>query len=225
MSELKPFEYKYDSEYRLRKKAVVFYVTQTGNTEKIAQALAAQFDELGWDCTLAQVHKDTRITQKPRDYYLDDYDLVILGSPVLNGLPSPWFAQNFGLIGSEPPGFYHINDYGIFSATEKEKPYGLAYVTYSGVDHGPSDALAGLEAVKMYLDVMGCLTYGSFACPGKGSPRGDIDAETLWAPHDLDSRPNDDDLMKAKLWLKDVVLDCFKMDGRKSFGGEYISIS
>ena len=193
--------------------------------------MAQQLEALGWEARLARIFRNTQIYKAPREYYLDDYDLVLLGSPVIGGLPSGWFANNFGLIGSEPPGFYHINDYGIFGATEVEKPYGAGFVTYCGLDAGPNDSKAALETIDMYLDVMGCTCVGQLAVPARGKPRTipdpveDVGVRNYGGHHDIENRPNEDDLTRARLWVKDIALDLFTDEGRRIYGGKYLSIS
>lgn len=72
-------------------KSIVIYFSLTGNTKKVAQAIHKGIQPLVQQCDIAAL-------KEVNTKYLDDYDLIALGSPVWGGPPS-----NFRLFMNDLP--------------------------------------------------------------------------------------------------------------------------
>ena len=60
-------------------KTIICYASKSGNTAKIAEAMATELN-----CTAVKVTNDT----KPASLDLDSYDLIFLGSGLYAGTPN-----------------------------------------------------------------------------------------------------------------------------------------
>ena len=69
------------------RRGLIYYASVTGNTEKIAVAFKGVFEKYGWQCDMMKISKHTDIKNLP--YRGEDYDLVMIGSPVWAFAPTP----------------------------------------------------------------------------------------------------------------------------------------
>ena len=80
---------------------------------------------------------------------------------------------------------------------------GIVFVTYSGIHFGPPEAVPALGVLELemeHLFIFKCI--GRFSCPGKhGEPR-----EGMWH-YDLANRPNERDLLKAEIFMEEILED------------------
>ena len=79
----------------MKKKALVMYASITGNTEKIAKAMAEQFEHYGWTVDLIKITNKNK--NVPKNY--NDYDVVCLGSLIIAGSPTTAIIKGFSLGG------------------------------------------------------------------------------------------------------------------------------
>ena len=63
-------------------RALILYASSTGNTEKIALVFQDVLTRYGWASDLVHLDEDTDLPGQ--GIYLDGYDLVLLGSPVVH---------------------------------------------------------------------------------------------------------------------------------------------
>lgn len=282
----------------MKKRALILYVSLTGNTEKIANAFKGKILAEGWQCDMVKITNKTDFHKDP--VYFDDYDLVMLGSPIMAGLPSTWLGKNLGLTASMPPQMYHNQSImpGLMRAAKDEAPYAVVFATYAGSDAGPAECVATLEIESLYLKNLYCTVIGRFATPGGEYHHASVDTvadklgldvdlasdilarfkenpdaeefakmpphklgelkkaagmgeqgpihqpkeqkemdpekfQAMMAAHgrncgghyDINNRPNQRDFLKAEIFIEELLRDNFTEQGRRLFGGEYISIS
>ena len=119
-----------------RSRALILYASSTGNTEKIALVFQDVLTRYGWASDLVHLDEDTDLPGQ--GIYLDGYDLVLLGSPVISGSPSPLVSRHLALVGVEPPRLY--SNQLIFPGSlfrPDSSPLGIVFATYSGETFGP----------------------------------------------------------------------------------------
>ena len=155
-------------------RALILYASSTGNTEKVALIFRDVLTEYGWVPDLVHLDEDTDLPGQ--GIYLDHYDLVLLGSPVISGSPSPLVSRHLALVDVDPPRLYSNQLIFPGSLLQPERaPLGIVFVTYSGETFGPSEALPALELESMYLKYLFLGVIGKFACPGRKAPKSTID--------------------------------------------------
>lgn len=165
-------------------RALILYVSLTGNTKIIAQAFCDQAIEEGWSCDMVQI-KATTDLHNPQIYF-DDYDLVMLGSPIMAGLPSPWLGKRLCPT-DESPSFYHDKNIGPGKQMPPKDvaPFAAVFTTYGG-NEGPIEAVATLEIEAQYLRNLYCTIIGRFATTGAEKHHNAVDdlSDSLKLPVD-----------------------------------------
>jgi hypothetical protein len=146
------------------KRGLIYYASVTGNTEKIVYAFKGVFEKYGWQCDMMKISRHTDIWNLP--YHADDYDLVMIGSPVWAGMPTKEiFDDHAGILMTDR--FLRNGPHGFSSITE---PYSgkkaVVFVTYGGDRRGPPEAEVALAGLQMRLEDMRIKCIGKFACPG-----------------------------------------------------------
>lgn len=82
-----------------KRKALVLYGSITGNTELVAKEFQAVCRENGFDTDLVKI--DPRRNWDKDPLFVEDYDLVCLGSPIIAGLPYKEVSMLMGLQGKK----------------------------------------------------------------------------------------------------------------------------
>jgi len=170
-----------------KKKALVLYGSITGNTELVAKAFEEVCREYGFETDLVKIEPKHDWDKDP--VLVEDYDLVLLGSPIIAGLPYQEVNQVMGLQGTKwlqglenmkrsgppdmgpgipgvvapPAGHNAPGAKGEFCKTI----YGVVFVTYGGSGVGPAESIGAIEVLVEHMRVNGIRTVGKFACPGK----------------------------------------------------------
>jgi len=80
-----------------KKKALILYASITGNTEKVAEAFGAVCREYGFEADLVKITPKRDWDEHP--VFVREYDLVLLGSPIIAGLPYKEVYEVLGLQG------------------------------------------------------------------------------------------------------------------------------
>ena len=145
-------------------KVLIMYVSLTGNTKKIAEAFREAAEAEGWQADMLQIQARTDL-HDPQIYF-DDYDLVMLGSPIMAGLPSPWLGKKLCPT-DQSARFYHDPDIGPGKKRPEKDvpPFAVVFTTYGG-NEGPIEAMATLEIEAQYLRNFYCTVIGKFATTG-----------------------------------------------------------
>ena len=139
------------------KKALILSASYSGNTGKIAELFQTVLKEYGWDCDLMKVTKHTDKHNLP--YRMDDYDLLLAGSPIMAGRPAQEVLECIS-----PEMFHEMH---FFATHENYNRKGIAFVTYGGSGRGPAEAMPGLAYLKMCMEDVRIKCIGQFACCGK----------------------------------------------------------
>ena len=146
--------------------ALILYASTTGNTEMIAEQFHRTLENADWSVTTVKLEPDTDLVGQ--QIFLDNYDLLLLGSPVVFSAPSSLVTQQLALVGQEPPRPYSNPMHFPGSQFRPEDPpLGVVFVTYSGETFGPHEALTALNIEQDYLEYLYIDVIGRFACPGK----------------------------------------------------------
>ena len=201
----------------MARKSLILYQSMTGNTEKVALRFKEVFEKMGWSCDIFKVEPDPNVKIPCHDnpnilnppFDLKEYDFLCAGSPVVAGQPlkeilntmfnNPTSAHCHGPAVSEEEEARRRANPIIVPGPQK----GVVFVTYGGVHMGPTEplpALASLEHEMIHLKVQ-CV--GRFACPGKMAGH-----SMPTAYHrTLGQRPNERDLLKAEIFLEEILED------------------
>lgn len=82
-----------------KRKALIIYGSITGNTEMVAKEFAAVCHEYGFEPDLVKIDPKRDWAKDP--VFVEDYDLVCLGSPIIAGLPYKEVSMLMGLQGTK----------------------------------------------------------------------------------------------------------------------------
>lgn len=80
-----------------RRRALILYATMTRNTERVANWFREQLEYYKWEVVMFRLSKMTDWAGIQKDVYFDDYDLVLLGSPIVAGFPLTIINKVFSL--------------------------------------------------------------------------------------------------------------------------------
>ena len=81
------------------RKAVVLYGSLTGNTEMVGKAMAEVLEEYGFETRCEKITPGKDWSKDP--VYFWEYDIVVLGSLIVAGLPYKAVYQLLGLTGGK----------------------------------------------------------------------------------------------------------------------------
>lgn len=149
-----------------KRKAVVLYGSLTGNTEMVGRAFAEVLEEYGFETRCEKLVAGKDWSNDP--VYFREYDIVVLGSLVVAGLPYKEVYQLLGLQGTrtimgkkpdrnpirdlnESSGIPGIVAPSVASGAPGAKGdnlptvYGVVYATYGGSGVGPRNATVPLR--------------------------------------------------------------------------------
>jgi flavodoxin len=138
-------------------KALVVFDSTWGNTEKVAQAIASGIGGGARACRVGSVEANDRTS----------IDLLVIGSPILGGRPSPAIQ-------------------GYISAIPPVSAKGLTVATFDTRLSMKFAKLFGYAAVRMadQLQAKGCTVKGKegFTVKGRGGPLadGEVERATQW---------------------------------------------
>lgn len=82
-----------------KRKALVIYGSITGNTEMVAKAFGDVCTEYGFEAELVKIDPKRDWDKEP--VFVEDYDLVCLGAPIIAGLPYKEVSMLVGLQGKK----------------------------------------------------------------------------------------------------------------------------
>jgi flavodoxin len=161
-------------------KAIVIYDSKTGNTEKVASTIQETLVEAKVNSTL----------KKAEDAFeeLYDYDLVILGTPTFQWLPSQGIQR---FINQKIALHKKRGDLKFFSPVIPGKKAAV-FCTYSSPFTGIESALPGIKYMAQFLKHIGFEVAGEWYVIGEF--HGDEERNTKGKLGDIRGRPNQADL-------------------------------
>jgi len=206
------------------KKCLIIYASWTGNTEKVAMRFQKVFKEKGWDVDTFKIDHHTDVKNPPFDF--DVYDFLCVGSPVIHkkpveevmsvlaGAPLPPSEGGprgafMGMKMEEIPEKYRFPE-RLRKRLEKMPPgkivfgpdtkKGVVFMTYSGNHLGPKEADPAMRLLALEMEHIPFECVGMFSCPGKHGE----DMPGAWYK-DLSKRPNERDLIKAEIFIAEIL--------------------
>jgi len=222
-------KYKKNKEIKMSKKCLILYATHTGNTEKVAARFKIAFERHGWTVDSVKLNQKSDLMHPTYD--IKDYDFLCVGSGIAMHLPfdeilkAVKFPRDRGLDPkqdmAEPPSQMPPEGAGISPGSGKVPGQGgsppshhrivfgpdskkaVVFVTYSGFDLGPKEAVPSLELLALEVEHLEIEVIGKFSCLGKFIPG--PTPETFWG--DIRDRPNEYDLMKAEIFIEDKLAE------------------
>jgi hypothetical protein len=142
-------------------KILNLYYSSTGNTEKVAQCIAATAAGLGHEVETIKITGD-------QDIDLLSYDLVFLGSGVYQWLPGKAMQEFVGARLSHYAGAGEIK----LASPRRPQKKGVAYCTFGGAHTGVNEAVPAVKYLGQLLDHLGFEVVAEWyvvgAYPGKG---------------------------------------------------------
>ena len=174
-----------------KRKALVIYGSITGNTQLVAKEFGKVLTENGFEAELVKIDPKRDWDKDP--IFVEDYDLVCLGSPIVGGFPLQAVIKAFsfgagGALEKEVQNNLDSNKADAAAPAKKpegaewrrtkapspgmanhqgKRPYGIVFTTYGGGFYGVDEATCTLETLKLYLKLNNVDVIGRFSCGGK----------------------------------------------------------
>ena len=79
----------------MRKKAMIVYTSMTGNTKKVAEWFKETFEHYDWEVTMVRLKNNMDWEPLFGKVYIEDYDVVCLGAPIIGGCPPKAILNTF----------------------------------------------------------------------------------------------------------------------------------
>jgi hypothetical protein len=208
------------------KKCLIMYATHTKNTEKVALRFKATFEKNGWICDMFKVRRNADDILRP-PINLVDYDFLCVGSGIIAHLPynEIIYVLKRLIYGADPrlvirsrdqdipyikePVTGELPDINLVHRRINLRPdakKAIVFVTYSGLEFGPKEAVPSLDLLALEVEHLEFRCIGTFCCPGKYL--NDPLPNTYHG--DIRGRPNKRDLLKAQMFIEDVLEDIDK---------------
>jgi len=166
-------------------KTLVFYDSIGGNTELVARAIHETVDSTWGNADLIKVNKGAIVN------FLD-YDLIMVGSPVIDWLPTKKLRDFImGVMKSE-------NAAGRINASSPLLPgrFGVCFGTFGGPHIGEREALPMTAWLRAFLEHLGYLSLDAWHVPGAFKNRDALNRYGRLG--DIRQRPNEADLVDVR---------------------------
>jgi len=171
---------------------LVLYWSSTGNTEKVSRRIAD---------TLEKERKSFEIVKAEKDFSCNiyDYDLVFLGTPVIEFLPH---KRILTFIKDELN--FHRKKGNVKPCCPKVPgKYAVCYCTYSGPHTGIRESIHAVLYMGQYFEHLGFTVIGEWYTVGefKGLEQESIHGKL----GDIRGRPNEEDLFDIENKVREVL--------------------
>lgn len=186
-------------------KVLVLYDSITGNTQKVAERIHKVIETEGLNSTLIKLNPDIKL-----EFY--DYDLVFLGSPSIEWLPTPKMV-NF--IKAKIKEHRQHGDV-LPSAPVRPGKFAVPFATFCGTHIGKEEVISVTQWLAAFLGHIGYKIVDSIHIVGEmkniGQNKGwksDEELEVLNTQGRLGNikgRPNEEDLLTLEKQIKEVLL-------------------
>jgi hypothetical protein len=175
-------------------KILVLYWSSTGNTEKVSRRIAD---------TLEKESKSFEIVKAEKNFSCNmyDYDLVFLGTPVIEFLPHKRILN------------FIKHDIGVHRKEGNVKPccpkvqgkYAVCYCTYSGPHTGIREAIPAVLYMGQYFEHLGFTVIGEWYTVGEFNRFEELSIHGKLG--DIRGRPNEEDLLDIENKVREVLRD------------------
>jgi hypothetical protein len=190
------------------KRSLIMYASRTNNTTKVAERFKSTLERNGWQCDIFKIQQKGDPMAFPY-YNFKDYDLICLGSGVNMHAP---YEELFEVI--RVPRYHGVPGVkelvkgtgGQGPLHEKivlspDFPKCISFVTFGGLEFGPWEAQPALDWINVEMAHNRITPIGTFCCPGRFLP---YDVPSTYY-NDLTSRPNEKDLVRAELFIEQIL--------------------
>ena len=192
------------------KRSLIMYASRTNNTTKVAERFKSTLERNGWQCDIFKIQQKGDPMAFPY-YNFKDYDLICLGSGINMHVP---YEELFEVI--RVPRYHGVPGVkelvkgtgGQGPLHEKivlspDFPKCISFVTFGGMEFGPWEAQPALDLINVEMAHNRVTPVGTFCCPGRFLP---YDIPSTYYD-DLLTRPNEKDLMRAELFIEQILQD------------------
>lgn len=137
-------------------KTLILYDTKTGNTEKVAQAIAQTLVDLKQSPVMRKITPETSID-------LLEFDLVFIGTPVIDWLPSVTVMNR---VKQAMKG--HVEQKQVkLSSPKLPGKYAVCFCTYGGPHTGEGEAVPATLWLRSFVEHLGFTHLDSWHVPGQ----------------------------------------------------------
>jgi len=179
-------------EWEENMKALTIYDSLGGNTEKVASRIHQVLCSTGIESDLIKVGSGSNME------FLD-YDIIFIGSPVVNWLPTPSmmkFVENK---------FREYRKSGRLPSSVPLRPgkFGVCFCTYGGPHIGKNEAVPLTKWFRAFLEHLGYLVLDEWYTIGEF--HGKLEMSTKGRMGDTRGRPNEKDLKDIEILVNGVL--------------------
>ena len=167
------------------KSALIIYSSNTGNTEKVAQAIRLGLEEAGFQVTTKKPETASNVS-----YF--DYNLICVGSPSIQWHPTKQMDDllKAKLIEHRKQGKIQP------TAPKLAGKYALIFVTYSGPHTGLSEATPAGKYIAQFFEHVGFNIIGEWYILSEF--HGNAENNTKGRMGDIRGKPTAEDLLRIK---------------------------
>lgn len=184
---------------------LVLYDSMGGNTEKIAHHIHQTVTKSGLQSTIIKLEINTNLA-----FY--DYDLIFLGSPDIEWLPTP---KMMDFLHKKKLLEHRLNGDILLSAPVRPGKFAICFTTFCGAHIGLSEALPVTQWLASFLEHIGFMVLDKIHIPGEmrnfGQAKGWMNEERLANLNEfgrlgnIKGRPNDQDLLAVEKQVQGVL--------------------
>jgi len=172
--------------------ALVLYSSLTGNTEKVAQRIERTLKDTKFEVDCIKVEKEMEI-----DLY--HYDLIFMGSPVIQWLPTKSMIDSV----TKMLGGYVKAGEVIPAAPIRVGKYAVCFCTYTGTHIGVDEAIPTTKWMKSFLGHLGYTVLDEWHLPGEFINNQEF--STKGRMGNVVGRPNEQDLKEVEEKVKGIL--------------------
>jgi menaquinone-dependent protoporphyrinogen IX oxidase len=186
-------------------KTLVLYDSMGGNTEKVAKKIHQVTSESGAVSTLIKLDESTEL-----DFY--DYDLVFLGSPDIEWLPTPKMME---FLHKKKLLEHRMRGDVLPSAPIRPQKFAVCFATFCGAHTGINEVLSVTQWLASFLEHIGYMVLEKIHIPGEmrnfGQAKGWMNDERLAGLNErgrlgnIKGRPNEHDLLDVETHVQGIL--------------------
>jgi flavodoxin len=173
-------------------KSLILYDSIGGNTEKVAQRIYETLKDSTNEVDLIKFKSEIDV-----DFL--EYDLIFMGSPVINWLPTKRMMDFV----KKKLQFYNNQGKIIPSAPLLPGKYAVCFCTYAGPHIGENEAIPLTMWLRSFFEHLGYCVLGRWHIVGEFHNK--TDENTKGRMGNIWGRPNDKDLLDVENRVKGVV--------------------
>ncbi|OGT07256.1 MAG: hypothetical protein A2103_00040 [Gammaproteobacteria bacterium GWF2_41_13] len=186
-------------------KTLVLYDSMGGNTEKVAKKIHQVVTDDGAASILIKLDENTEL-----DFY--DYDLVFVGSPDIEWLPTP---KMMDFLHKKKLLEHRMRGDILPGAPAQPGKFAVCFATFCGAHTGIGEVLSVTQWLASFLEHIGYMVLEKIHIPGEmrnfGQAKGWMNAERLARLNEsgrlgnIKGRPNEQDLLDVKTKVQGIL--------------------